>query len=46
MGVVTDEPGRFTPVPPHNGGGKVDTRHLIIGSELWLPVWCDGALFS
>jgi acetamidase/formamidase len=46
MGVVTDEPGRFTPFPPHKGGGNVDSRHLIIGSKLWLPVWCDGALFS
>lgn len=46
MGVATDEPGRFSPFPPHRGGGNVDTRHLIIGSKLWLPVWCDGALFS
>jgi acetamidase/formamidase len=34
------------PFPPHKGGGNVDCRHLIAGSTLWLPVWCDGALFS
>ena len=46
MGVPTDEPGRFEPFPPHKGGGNVDCRHLIAGSTLWLPVWCEGALFS
>jgi len=24
----------------------MDTRHLTAGSTLWLPIWCDGALFS
>ena len=46
MGVPTDEPGRFEPFPPHKGGGNVDCRHLIAGSTLWLPIWCEGALFS
>jgi acetamidase/formamidase len=46
MGVTTDEPGRLDPFPPHRGGGNFDTRHLVAGSKLWLPVWCDGALFS
>ena len=46
MGVPTDEPGRFAPFPPHKGGGNVDCRHLIAGSTLWLPIWCEGALFS
>jgi len=46
MGVPTDEPGPVSPFPPHKGGGNVDCRHLIAGSTLWLPVWCDGALFS
>jgi hypothetical protein len=26
--------------------GNVDCRHLVAGSTLWLPVWCEGALFS
>ncbi len=46
MGVATDEPGRFAPFPPHRGGGNIDTRHLVVGSRLRLPVWCEGALFS
>jgi acetamidase/formamidase len=46
MGVTTDEPGRIEVFPPHRGGGNVDTRHLVAGSRLWLPVWCEGGLFS
>lgn len=46
MGVPIDEPGRVSPFPPHAGGGNVDCRHLVAGSTLWLPVWCEGALFS
>ena len=46
MGVATDEPGQHSPFPPHRGGGNVDCRHLVVGSTLWLPIWCEGALFS
>jgi acetamidase/formamidase len=46
MGVHTEEPGEFSPFPPHKGGGNIDNRHLVAGSTLWLPVWCEGALFS
>ena len=46
MGVATDEPGPFTPFPPHRGGGNLDCRHLVAGSTLLLPIWCEGALFS
>jgi acetamidase/formamidase len=46
MGVPTDERGPISPFPPHKGGGNVDCRHLIARSTLWLPIWCDGALFS
>jgi acetamidase/formamidase len=46
MGVPTDVPGQVSPFPPHKGGGNVDCRHLIAGSTLWLPIWCEGALFS
>jgi acetamidase/formamidase len=46
MGVPPDEPGRLEPFPPHKGGGNVDCRHLVMGSTLWLPIWCEGALFS
>ncbi|HZT15724.1 MAG TPA: acetamidase/formamidase family protein [Gaiellaceae bacterium] len=46
MGVTTDDDGELSPFPPHKGGGNMDNRHLVPGSTLWLPVWCDGALFS
>jgi acetamidase/formamidase len=46
MGVALDEPGSLSPFPPHKGGGNMDNRHLVTGSTLWLPIWCDGALFS
>lgn len=46
MGVPTGEPGRISPFPPHKGGGNIDCRHLVARSTLWLPIWCDGALFS
>jgi acetamidase/formamidase len=46
MGNHPDEPATASAFPPHKGGGNVDTRHLTIGTTLWLPVWCEGALFS
>jgi acetamidase/formamidase len=46
MGTHPDEPVIAEAFPPHKGGGNVDTRHLTPGSTLWLPVWCEGALFS
>jgi acetamidase/formamidase len=46
MGVALDDEGSFSPFPPNKGGGNMDNRHLVEGSSLWLPIWCDGALFS
>ena len=46
MGTHPDDPAVASAFPPHKGGGNIDTRHLTAGSTLWLPVWCDGALFS
>ena len=46
MGVALDEDGSFSPFPPHKGGGNMDNRHLMPGATLWLPLWCDGGLFS
>lgn len=46
MGNHTGEAGIFSPFPPHKGGGNLDNRHLVAGSTLWLPIWCEGALFS
>jgi acetamidase/formamidase len=46
MGVHPGEPAVAAPFPPHRGGGNIDNRHLIVGSMLLLPIWCEGALFS
>lgn len=46
LGVALDEPGSFSPFPPHKGGGNLDNRHLVPGATLWLPVWCAGGSFS
>jgi acetamidase/formamidase len=46
MGTHPDEPATAPAFPPHKGGGNIDTRHLTAGSSLWLPIWCEGALFS
>jgi acetamidase/formamidase len=46
MGVHPDEPATASAFPPHKGAGNIDTRQLTASSTLWLPVWCEGALFS
>jgi acetamidase/formamidase len=46
MGTQPDAPASASSFPPHKGGGNIDTRHLTAGSTLWLPIWCEGALFS
>jgi acetamidase/formamidase len=46
LGVALDVPGPVAPFPPNRGGGNMDMRHLVEGSTLWLPILCDGALFS
>jgi acetamidase/formamidase len=46
MGNHPGEPTWALPFPPHRGGGNIDNRHLTAGATLWLPVWCEGALFS
>jgi acetamidase/formamidase len=46
MGTLPDDIEQATPFPPHKGGGNVDTRHLKIGTTLFLPVFREGALFS
>jgi acetamidase/formamidase len=46
MGTHPDGPATAEAFPPHKGAGNIDTRHLTAGSTLWLPVWCEGGLFS
>ena len=46
MGVATDEPGQHAVLPPTKGAGNIDTRHLNVGTKLYLPVFVPGAMFS
>jgi acetamidase/formamidase len=46
IGVAPAEPGQHSIVPPRNVGGNMDIRDIGEGTELFLPVEVDGALFS
>jgi acetamidase/formamidase len=46
LGVAPPEPGSHSIVPPSRYGGNMDTRHLVPGTTLYLPVGVEGALFS
>ena len=46
IGVARAEPGAHSILPPSRFGGNLDTKHLNIGTRLYLPVGVDGALFS
>jgi acetamidase/formamidase len=46
MGVARGVEGQWSTIPPYNTGGNLDTRYLFEGSQLFLPVEVEGALFS
>lgn len=46
MGVAPAEAGSFPIMPPGVFGGNMDTRQLVPGSRLRLPVQVPGALFA
>ncbi len=46
IGVAPAEPGEHSIVPPSRWGGNIDTKHLRVGTVLYLPVGVEGALFS
>ena len=46
IGVAPPDPGPHSTVPPTRWGGNMDTRHLTVGTKLYLPVGVEGALFS
>jgi acetamidase/formamidase len=46
IGVAPAEPGTHPIVPPSRWGGNMDTKHLRVGTTLYLPVGVEGALFS
>lgn len=43
---VAPETGPRSTIPPDLHGGNMDTRHLVAGSTLFLPVFHAGARFS
>jgi acetamidase/formamidase len=43
---VAPETGPRSTIPPDLHGGNMDTRHLVAGSTLFLPVFHTGARFS
>ncbi|GCE50952.1 acetamidase/formamidase [Thermosporothrix hazakensis] len=46
IGVAPAEPGALDMVPPRANGGNLDTRQLVKGSKVYLPVLYPGALLS
>ena len=46
IGCAPAEAGQLSVVPPRRVGGNLDTRDLVEGAELFLPVEVTGALFS
>lgn len=46
MGVAPHQQGRYRTRAPGSFGGNMDVRELCVGSSLYLPVFCKGALFS
>jgi acetamidase/formamidase len=46
IGVAPAAPGLHSIIPPRNVGGNMDVRDIAEGTELWLPVEVDGAIFS
>ncbi|MBA2481156.1 MAG: acetamidase/formamidase family protein [Planctomycetes bacterium] len=46
IGVAPPWEGATSTIPPGPHGGNIDTRHLTVGSTVYLPVFAPGALFS
>ncbi|MFC3478515.1 acetamidase/formamidase family protein [Halobacterium litoreum] len=46
IGNAPAEPGEHDTLPPRDVGGNMDVKHLTGGATVYLPVECEGALFS
>ena len=46
IGVAPAAPGLHSIIPPRNVGGNMDVRDIAEGTELYLPIECEGAIFS
>jgi acetamidase/formamidase len=38
--------GKVSTIPPRMNGGNMDNKELVAGTRLYLPIFCEGALFS
>jgi len=46
IGLAPGEPGLHSVIPPRRVGGNMDIRDICTGTQLYLPVEVEGALFS
>jgi acetamidase/formamidase len=46
IGLAPGAPGSLSTIPPYRHGGNMDTKHLVAGATLYLPVEAEGALYS
>ncbi|EJT99826.1 Formamidase [Dacryopinax primogenitus] len=46
IGVARGEKGAFSTIPPYRTGGNIDTKHITLGTKIYLPIEVKGALFS
>jgi acetamidase/formamidase len=46
IGLAPSASRALSTIPPYRHGGNMDTRHLTVGSTLYLPVEVEGALYS
>ncbi|KZO96077.1 Formamidase [Calocera viscosa TUFC12733] len=46
IGVAPGAIGAFSTIPPYRTGGNIDTKHVIKGTKIYLPIEAKGALFS
>ena len=46
LGLAPAAAGEHPTMPPLRTGGNMDTKQLVVGSSVWLPVEVDGGLFS
>src|SRR5579872_3654307 len=46
IGLAPAAAGALSTIPPYRHGGNMDTKHLTVGSTLYLPVEVEGALYS
>jgi len=46
MGVALAQKGPHSTIPPYKTGGNIDTKFMVKGTTLYLPIEVEGALFS